>query len=94
MSLLEKIKRRMDDLNVPYQKVELSNLKEKKIKVVINNRIIHFGNKNSHTFIEGASEKVRDAYRARHSRIMLANGRRAIDVKYSPAWLSWFLLWS
>jgi hypothetical protein len=35
----------------------------------------------------------RIAYRKRHGAIRLADGRRAVDVKYSPAWFSWHYLW-
>ena len=56
-------------------------------------KLIHFGAKNSTTFLEGASEEKRKSYRARHSKIILKDGRRAIDVRYSPAFLSWHLLW-
>lgn len=56
-------------------------------------KLIHFGAENSTTFLEGASKEKRKSYRARHSKIILKDGRRAIDVKYSPAFLSWHLLW-
>lgn len=32
-------------------------------------------------------------YRSRHGGIRKSNGRRAIDVKYSPAWFSYYFLW-
>ena len=35
----------------------------------------------------------RRRYRQRHSAIKLKNGKRAIDVKYSPAWFSYHYLW-
>ena len=40
------------------------------------------------------NDKVRRAnYRKRHSAIRKKDGRRAIDVKYSPAWFSYHYLW-
>jgi hypothetical protein len=66
----------------------------KKLMLVLpSGRTVHFGLCGSHTFLEGASPQKRAAYRARHSRIILKSGRRAIDVKYSPAYLSYHLLW-
>lgn len=37
--------------------------------------------------------KRRKNYRARHSGIVLSDGSRAIDKKYSPAWFSYKYLW-
>jgi predicted GIY-YIG superfamily endonuclease len=92
-TLLTKVKRKLDLLKVPYTEVALSNRSTKKIMVVINGRRIHFGAKNSNTFLEGATKQKRDNYRKRHSLIYLKDGRRAIDFKYSPAWLSYYILW-
>jgi hypothetical protein len=93
-SLLRKIQRRANKLRIPYENIQLSPLKNKKIRIKINGKILDFGAKNSFTFLEGASEAKRKAYQERHSKIFLKNGRRAIDVVYSPAWLSWHLLWT
>lgn len=35
----------------------------------------------------------RDNYRARHGGIVLKDGTKAIDVEFSPAWFSYYLLW-
>lgn len=37
--------------------------------------------------------KRRANYRKRHAGVRTADGRRAIDVKYSPAWFSYHMLW-
>lgn len=92
-TLLTKVKRKLNQLKVPYTEVALSNRPTKKIMVVINGKRIHFGAKNSNTFLEGATKQKRDNYRKRHSLIYLKDGRRAIDFKYSPAWLSYYILW-
>ena len=34
----------------------------------------------------------RKRYRTRHANIMVGN-KRAIDIKYSPAWFSYYYLW-
>lgn len=92
--LLTKVKSKMRKLNVPFQYAELSKKPDKKIMVRINDKSIYFGDKNSQSYIEGASEEKRNAYIARHSKILLQDGTRAIDRKYSPAWLSYWILWN
>jgi hypothetical protein len=94
VNLLTEVKKKMRKLKIPYQYAELSSRPNKKIKVVIQNRVIHFGDKNSITYLKGASDEKRDAYIARHSKIYLKDGTRAIDKMYSPAWLSLHVLWS
>lgn len=90
---LNKVKAKAKKLKIEGE-IYLSDRKNKKLKILTpSNKWVHFGAKNSTTFIEGASEKKRNSYRARHSKIILKDGRRAIDVKYSPAFLSWNLLW-
>jgi hypothetical protein len=37
--------------------------------------------------------KRRKNYRARHAGVINKDGKRAIDVKYSPAWFSYYFLW-
>jgi hypothetical protein len=55
---------------------------------------VHFGQAGSQTFLDHKDPKKRDAYQARHSAIKLKDGTRAIDKPYSPAWLSFNVLWS
>ena len=38
-------------------------------------------------------KKRRENYRARHKGVLLKSGKRAISVKYSPAWFSYYFLW-
>lgn len=93
-NLLTKVKSKMTKLKIPYTDVQLSDKPTKKIMVIIDGRKIHFGAKNSNTFIEGANKQKRDAFKARHSKVLLKDGSRAIDLKYSPAWFSYYVLWS
>ena len=93
MSLLEKVKKRLRELDVPFEDVQLSPKPDKKIMVVIDGKKIHFGAKNSTSYLEQRNDKKRDAYIARHSAIKLKDGTRAIDNPYSPAWLSFYALW-
>ena len=92
--LLSLVKKKLKHYNVPYESLELSNKPDKKLKVQIDGKVIHFGARDSQTYLEGASKQKRDAYRARHSKIFLKDGTRAIDKLYSPAWLSMKILWS
>lgn len=91
--LLEKVKKRLQELNVPFEDVQLSSRPNKKIMVVINGKKIHFGAKNSITHIEQQNEKKRDAYRARASKITNKNGEYTYKIKYTPNYLSFFVLW-
>ena len=93
MSLIDLVTNRLNDLGIQYDHVFLSPRPNKKIRIIANGKSIDFGDKNSITYLEGASQKKRNAYIARHSKIYLRNGKRAIDIPYSPAWLSFYVLW-
>ena len=73
--------------------VEKSDRKDKKMKAILDDgKIIHFGLEGSKTFIEGATQDVRDAYMNRH----LGNKKEQelIDgIIPSPALFSFYLLW-
>ena len=95
--LIQKIGEKLKSMGVDYDSVKPSSRKNKKIQVTLwyesKMHTVHFGDKHSQTYLEGASKQKRDAYRARHSKILLKDGTRAIDSKYSPAWFSYHLLW-
>lgn len=38
-------------------------------------------------------KRRRDNYRKRHSGMRCKDGSRCIDIKYSPAWFSYYYLW-
>ena len=65
----------------------------KRFVAVYNNKKYHFGTTNGFTFIDGASEKTRDNYRARHY-ANAAERHRIDNLIPSPALFSWFLLWN
>jgi hypothetical protein len=94
MNLLYRVKQRMKQLKIPYDDVKLSDKPDKKIMVRIADRWIHFGARNSVTFLEGASEAKRDSYRARASKIKNKEGNFTYNIKYTPNFLSYFILWS
>jgi len=52
----------------------------------------HFGWKGAYTYLDGASRKIREAYRARHYGNAIE--RRLIDnLTPSSALMSWHLIW-
>lgn len=85
---------KLDSLGVPYVSLKISTRPGKKLVVTVKGgKTIHFGQAGSQTYLEGAPEAKRDAYRARHSKIKLKDGSLAIEQKYSPAWFAWHVLW-
>ena len=81
---------------MPIQIIEVlpSHRKNKKYKAIINDGTqVHFGLKNSNTFIDSASIQARNAYLARH----LANKveKQLIgNLVMSPSLLSAYILWN
>jgi Family of unknown function (DUF5754) len=92
MLLLQKCNQKLKSLGIDGV-VKRSTRPGKKLMVITSTKVVHFGSDVSQTYAEGAPIAKRRAYQARHSRIFLNDGRRAIDVKMSPAFLSWHLLW-
>ena len=91
--ILPKLKSVMKSKNIRGS-IRCSDRKDKKLVLTRENGVnVHFGQCGSTTYVEGASIQKRNAYRARHEQIFLKSGQRAIDVKYSPAYLSYHLLW-
>lgn len=56
-------------------------------------RIIHFGQKGMKDYTQHHSKERRKRFRSRMSGIRLKSGSRAIDKRYSPAWLSFYVTW-
>lgn len=56
-------------------------------------KIVHFGARGYEDFTQHKDLERRENYRKRHSKILLKDGTRAIDKKFSPAWLSYNVLW-
>jgi hypothetical protein len=54
---------------------------------------INFGLLDGHTYIDHHDDQKRRAWRARHSKILLKDGRPAYTVKGQPEYWSWHLLW-
>lgn len=58
-----------------------------------NGRKIHWGHPTMKDYTQHHDKKRRRSFRARMSGIRKKDGRRAIDVKWSPAWLAHYVTW-
>ena len=71
----------------------LSPKKDKRFYVIYDNKIIHFGAKNGHTFIDHHDKQKRKAWIARHSKIKNKDDQYVINLKKSPSYWSKNILW-
>lgn len=93
-TLISLATKKAKEKGIEFDKIELSPLKNKKLRIYLKNgKHVDFGSATSQTYLEDASENKRKGYIARHSQIYLKDGRRAIDIEYSPSWLSFHILW-
>jgi hypothetical protein len=97
--LINYVEKRLKTLRIRYNFLGPSLKTNKKLRLAYTDadgklRSVDFGDKNSITYAEHKDEAKRAAYIARHSKIFLKDGRRAIDVQYTPAWASFALLWN
>ena len=76
--------------------LEVSNKKNKRFQITLSNGTnIHFGQwpfNGRGAFIDHKDEKVKKAWQARHSKILI-DGEPAYLNIYSPEYYSWHLLW-
>ena len=93
MSLVQDANRKLKQLGIDGEIQRSSRPNKKLMLLTASGKRIHFGAKGSHTFLEGATNQKKQAYRARHSKIKLADGRLAHKVRNTPAYLSWNILW-
>ena len=63
-----------------------STRKDKKYMVKFGSKVIHFGQMNYEDYTKHKDEKRRDAFRSRNAKWIGAD-------KFTPAWLSYYLLW-
>ena len=66
--------------------IQLSSRKDKKYMVSDGKKLIHFGQMGYEDYTKHHDEKRRELFRKR-------NHKWATAEKYSPAWLSYYLLW-
>jgi hypothetical protein len=73
---------------------EKSTRKDKKwMSKLPDGKIVHWGDPNMEDYTEHKNDKRREAYRKRAEGILLKDGTRAIDKKYSPAWFAYYITW-
>jgi hypothetical protein len=73
--------------------LEISTRAAKKYMVKYRGRWIHFGARSYSDFTQHRSPRRRENYRARHSKILLADGRPAYKVPEQAAYWAWHILW-
>jgi len=80
-----------------WQSLSLSNAKDKRFSIQTpSDDRVNFGLwefKGKGTFLDNNDKKLREAWRARHSKI-LKDGKPAYKNKESPAYYSWNILWA
>jgi hypothetical protein len=80
-----------------WETLNISKAKNKRFSIKSpSGKLINFGLwpfKGDGTFLDHRDNKIRDAWRARHSKI-LKNGKKAYEDKESPEYYSWEILWS
>ncbi len=54
---------------------------------------VHWGHPTMKDYTQHHDKRRRSNYRKRHAGILLKDGSRAIDKKWSPAWLSYYVTW-
>lgn len=91
-TLLEKARKKQKQKKIPGD-LYLSDKNNKKLMLIHENKQIHFGQKGSKTYLEGATKNKRKLYRSRHEKILLKNGKPAYKKFLSPAYLSYHILW-
>jgi hypothetical protein len=56
-------------------------------------RLVHWGSPTMKDYTQHHNKKRRSNYKKRHAGIKRKNGSRAIDKKWSPAWLAYYVTW-
>lgn len=77
------------------EEIFLSRAKNKRFAVMVDNRLINFGLypfSGKGTFLDHKDDKIREAWRARHSKI-LKDGKPAYLNKNSPSYWAYNILW-
>jgi len=101
MEILDNINEKLVSMNL-YGFVINSTRKNKRFTYINPDEAlrVHFGDPTATTYLDlllqnkvNEASKKRKLYRARHSKILNKEGKQAINVKYSPAYLSYNLLW-
>ena len=79
------------------EELQISKAKNKRFAIKYDNKTINFGlfpYQGKGSFLDHGDEKLKVAWRARHSKIKLKDGRLAYKVPGQPEYLSYNILWS
>eukprot|EP00050_Salpingoeca_kvevrii_P004170 m.245166 g.245166 ORF g.245166 m.245166 type:complete len:100 (-) comp10956_c1_seq5:301-600(-) len=76
-------------------KVQLSPRKGKRFMFSVpgTGRTTHFGSDTHENYLVHGDERRRQNFRRRMEGILDGEGNAAYEVKYSPAWAAYWLLW-
>lgn len=88
VALQQKLIKNKDDLKI-------STRKGKRFMINTPSGWIHFGVYpfKIGTYLDHGNDKIREAWRARHSKIKLKNGNIAYKDPQSPEYYAWRILW-
>jgi hypothetical protein len=78
------------------EELQISEAKNKRFAIKYDNKTINFGLwpfSGEGTFLDHGDEKIKKAWRARHSKILLKDGTPAYMSKDSPDYFAWRILW-
>lgn len=98
-SYLAKVKSKARQMKIKFDSIEVSDKPNKKFMLTYQGKTTYFGNRNSNDYLilsiekNPDADKIRANYRARHGQIRTKNGLLAYQIEYSPAYLSYHLLW-
>ena len=81
----------VDGIKIKYEKSTRAD--KKWMTKTPDGKTVYFGSKGYEDYTEHKDPVRREAYRKRHEGIKLKDGSRAVDKVYSPAWLSYNILW-
>ena len=70
-----------------------SKVKSKRFYVVYDGKKINFGSSVGKTFYDHKDEVKKDAWIARHSKVLNKEGEKVINLKSSPSFWSRMILW-
>ena len=96
---LKEAKKKAKELNIPnWETLKTSSAKNKRFAIKSpSGKTINFGlwpfETGNGTFLDHKDEKLKGAWYARHSKIYLKGGGRAMDDPESPAFYSAKILW-
>jgi hypothetical protein len=71
-----------------------SKLKSKRFYVVYDGKKINFGSAVGKTFYDHQDSKKKDAWIARHSKVLNKEGEKVINLKSSPSFWAAKILWN